>query len=159
MWFCKVYHDDLCWYVSSDQHKSLVKIHCGASCSWKQAYTYKPCSKFPPWSQARESPGFSADMRVLREARCSVSLPSGKTLCIVFSPSSVFLCPLSVTLICAFTEWRSCPQPVLVLGYLGKRTDPRIERTPLDTFFRDTLNVRFTLAVLLSFFSWNKNKW
>lgn len=95
-------------------------------------------------------PFFSPDMRVLREARCSVILPSGKKN-ISCSPGHLSSSrPLSVTLICAFTEWRSCPQPVLVLGYLGKGTDPRIERTPLETLFRATLNVRFTLAVLLS---------
>lgn len=41
--------------------------------------------------------------------------------------------PLSFT--CSFTAWRSCPQPVLVLGYLGKGKDPRIERTPLGRLF------------------------
>lgn len=86
---------------------------------------------------------------LLREARCSVILPSGKTN-VSCSPGHLSSSrPLSVTLIYAFTEWRSCPQPVLVLGYLGKGTDPRIERTPLDTLFRATLNVRLTLAVLL----------
>lgn len=73
--------------------------------------------------------------------------------CVLCSPGHLSSSrPLSVTLICAFTEWRSCPQPVLVLGYLGKGTDPRIERAPLDTLFRATLGVQFTLAVLLSIF-------
>lgn len=93
MCFSKIYHDDFCWHVSCDQHKSLVETHCGASCSWKQAYTYQPCSKFPPWSQARGSPVFSPDMRVLTPEGGEVlsNTPLRKDKRIVFSWSSVFL--------------------------------------------------------------------
>lgn len=116
------------WYVFSNiswwcQHKSLVEIHASASCSRKLAYAYQPRSKFPPWSRTRGSHITSE-----RFSRNQSQKSQIHHVLLVMS------CPLSFT--CAFTEWRSCPQPVLVLGYLGKGTDPRIERTPLDNSFR-----------------------